>query len=453
MGVTERIAHFVAGLRFSDVPADVVDTIRFRFMDTIGCLLAGCSFAESQRVAALSAEMNHTGTSTVVGYGMRAHPLQTALVHGVMAHSADYDDVSWGMVGHPSAPVISALLPLAESTDASGTDLATAYVAGVEVEVTLGLDLNPTLYDAGWHATGVLGVLGAAAGAARILELNPGQTAHAIGIAASLAGGLRQNFGSMVKALHVGKAASSGVMAALLARSGFTASHDVLDGKLGFSQALSRRGDFPSVQTLGQVWKLREPGVVVKQYPSCGATQQALDAILSLVKCHDIRPGDVEAIAVGLAPAALMPLQTGWPQTGLDGKFSLPFCMAVAVQDRRVGLDAFTDARVHDPDVVSLMKRVQTTLHPDLRDCAPNSNRASAAIVQVTMCDGRVVVRRVDCPAGAPENPLRENAFVAKFADCAGHVLPAWKVAIATDLLNQLPALKTVGDMISHLVP
>ena len=346
--------------------------------------------------------------------------------------------------GHPSAPILSPTLAVAERAGASGADLVTAFVVGVEVEAKIGRAVNPAHYEVGWHATATCGVLGAAAAVAKLLGLSPTQASHALAIAASMASGIKANFGTDCKPLHVGHASRCGVEAALLAQAGFTGNPDALEHEDGFGSTHGggSKPEWHLVADLGAPHEVAEPGIGVKRYPSCASTHQSLDAMLALIEEHALTPAAVEAIECGVYYLAPHQLIHDRAETGLEGKFSMAYCVSVALLDRTVGLAQFDNERVRRADVQAFMPKVRMFVHPEqtTRECLPT--RFSE--VTITLQDGRRLAKRVAHAKGQPKNPLTLGELEAKFRDCASRVLPAERTE---SVLSAVRALETVPDV------
>ena len=443
--VIEQLAAYAAGESFDKLPEAAVRGARRAILDTLGVTLAGAPETTARRVRALIAHRRSAPEATVAGTGLRASVEDAALANGTAGHALDYDDVQASLSGHPSVPVLPAALALAERQRASGGLLLTAFVVGVEIEAKLGRAMNPGLYEVGWHATSVLGVFGAAAAASRVLGLSPERTAHALAIAASLSSGVKANFGTDGKPLHAGHAARSGVEAALLAEAGFTANPRALEHVDGFGSTHGAGGrpvwDMALVG-LGAPHEVADPGIGVKRYPACASTHQTLDATLDLVAEHRFGADAVETVECAVHYMAPHQLIYDRARTGLEGKFSMPYCVSVALLDGTVGLAQFEEDRVRRADVQALMPRVRMIVHPDqtTRDCLPT--RFSE--VTIRLRDGRRLERRVHLAKGQPQVPLTDAELTAKFLDCATRVMPG---ARANELLGLVQGIEGLVDV------
>jgi 2-methylcitrate dehydratase PrpD len=409
-------------------------------LDTIGVALAGASEPASRAVqAAIGGD--DAGSCTVWGTNLRTSATGAALANGTSAHALDYDDMCFVSLAHPSAPLVPALLAAAELVGASGAQVVDAYTIGFEIEARLGRVMNPRHYQRGWHCTSTLGAIGAAAAVSRLMKLDPRTAAHAIAIAASESSGLKENFGTMVKPLHAGLAARDGVLAALLARSGLTASERALDGPQGFLRAMDSERDTleHEASDLGVRWELVDTGITVKLYPSCAATHPALDAILTLRQREACTADDVDRIQIDVDAITPTVLIYERPSTGLEAKFSMPFCAAAALLDGRVGIDTFDAERIADPQLMSLMGRIAIQVDPALGVEAPPLTQAR---VHVRLRDGRTRTETADGARGYPDRPATEAELADKFVSCAMRAIPGASARQALTLLRDLETLE-----------
>lgn len=444
MGLTRHVAEWVAGITPDHVPEAVQREAVVHLVDTVGVALAG---SRAPLSAILRAHVERAGgcpQATVLGCTSRVSAQQAALVNGAAAHALDYDDTQlaerpdrvYGLLTHPSAPVLPAVLALAELVDASGREALTAYALGVEVACKLAEAADPRLYEAGFHTTGVVGVLGAAAGAAWLLTRDVGSVARALSLAASMAGGLREQFGTMAKPLHAGRAAENGAVAAQLAVAGFTAAEDALEAPRGFFSAYA--GGFDEavvVGRLGQPWSLIDPGVSLKPAPSGSLTHPAIDATLDLARAYDVRPDEVESVQVGVnryMPNALLHVV---PTDELQAKFSLPYAVAVTLLDRAAGLAQFTDERVRQPDVAALIRRIEVVVDPEAEAAGYHQMYTR---VTLHLRDGRTVEARASYARGSPQRPFTRDDLLAKFRDCASLALSSDRVETLMQSLERI---------------
>jgi len=308
MGITQEIARYVAGTRYRDIPGDVIQLARGFILDGLGVALAG-STDECARI--VQRQIRQTGGSaecSVLGTSVLAPAAKAALANGVAGHAMDYDDTQlstskeavYGLLTHPTTPVLAAVLALGEKQKITGAEFLLTYVLGVEVECRIADAINPRHYQSGFHSTATMGGLGAAMAAGKILGLKEPQLLTTLGIAASMASGLRENFGTMTKPLHAGRAAENGVSAALLARDGFTAAPNILEAGRGFFNAMAGGYDDSKIGgRLGSPYFMKQPGISIKPYPSGSLSHPAQDLILDLVKEHDVKAENIERIDVG----------------------------------------------------------------------------------------------------------------------------------------------------------
>ena len=414
------------------------------FRDTMGVMLAG-SREPAARVAQSMAAEDGVGACRVVGTALTTSAELAALANGVAAHSLDYDDMCFVSLAHPSCALVPASLAAGELVHARPTALLDAYVVGFELECRLGNVMNPRHYhQRGWHCTSSIGTLGAAAAAARVFGLDAPTAQHALGIAASSACGLKENIGSMVKPLHAGMAARNGVMAARLAQRGFTASPHAIDGPQGYLAAMD--SEQPSldaaVADLGIRWEILETGITVKLYPSCAATHPPLDALIDMQRREGFPADEVRAVVVEVDSMTPRLLIHPDPATGLEAKFSMPFCAAAALVYGRLGIDTFDVEHIRNPAIRGVMPRVTLRANAAFDQAAP----LSQARVTVELRDGRTVSQSADGARGYPGR-LTDEELAAKFAGCASRTLTepaarsAWGALVALDGLTDVREL------------
>lgn len=435
-GLTRQVARFVSTLDPAAIPARCYEAARTGTADCVAVMVAGANEEPVGIVRGLASEASGPSGAPEIPSGRTLTALDAALVNGVAGHVLDYDDVA--MDGHTSVALAPAILAEGWAVGASGRDALAAYVAGYEVWAAL-MEREPgALHERGFHPTAVWGTLSAAAACARLQGLDEERTAHAIGIAASLAAGLVANFGTMTKSLHAGRTAQAGVFAARLAKNGYTASTDVLEHQSGFLRAHSPSGN-PDLSDgdlkLGRDWRLERTGVNVKRYPICYATHRSIDAMIDLAQQSDLKPGDVKEIRATIGETQRVMLRNREPQNGLEAKFSIEFAMASALIARSVGLSQLTDAFVQRPDVQAAFGKVSCATVPN----EPGTPFAPADSVSVLLASGREIVHAPVAHArGSWENPMTPAEFREKFMDCTERALGGNR---ATSLFEALMAL------------
>ena len=424
MSIAQELAQRITALNYASLPPAAVHWAKVGILDTVGVTLAGSS-EDTARLAGLALGSG-AGPSHVFGSDRRVNPLDAALINGAASHALDFDDCNNTFGGHPSAPVLSALFALADEIGANGRDFIAAYVAGFETETKIALAVNFHHYTKGWHPTATLGVFGSAAACAHLLRLDAEKTAVAIAAAASFSSGVKANFGTMMKPLHVGHCARNGLFAALLAREGYTANAaGAFEHKQGFFNVFNGEGNYDAAKILpawGNPWDIVEPGIAIKQYPCCGSTHPAIDAMLDLVRTHDVKPADVERIESWTHPRRLEHTNRPHPQSELDAKFSVQYCLARALIDRKVAIDQFDGDAYMDKKVRDLMPRIHAAPYTTAQFPADNHFGAE---VKVTLRDGTVRTKKVDQPHGrTSKNPLARELLKDKFVNCARRALP-----------------------------
>ena len=443
---TARLAEFAVS---ATPPAGARAAAATAYLDTVGVTLAGAAEPAARIVQDVIASEG-TGACHVFGTPFTASASAAALANGTAAHALDYDDMCFVSLAHPSAPLVSAALAAGEASGASGRGVLDAYVVGFEIEGRLGRAMNPRHYERGWHCTSTLGTVGAAAAAARTLGLDVATAGHALAIAASSASGLKENFGTMVKPLHAGLAARNAVLAALLAKRGMTASDAAIEGPQGFLHAMDSRVESLDevIGDLGVRWEILDTGITVKLYPSCAGTHPTLDALLDLVRREHVTADQVEAVEIGVDAIVPTILIYDRPASGLEGKFSMPFCAAVAIVDRKVGVDTFQAARIADPKIAALMPRVTMRVDSTLDAGAP---RLTQARVTVRLNDGRTLQASANGARGYPARPASPEELATKFLTCASRTLSSAQAQQALDALRGIERVQDVRTMAEQL--
>ena len=423
----------------------------YAILDTVGVTLVG-SREPAARIVARTVQA--PAGSRLIGTSLRAPAPDAALANGTSAHALDFDDVSPALVGHPSAVLVPALLAVGDEIGASGEAILDAYVVGFEVAARLGRALNPLHYNRGWHATATLGAPAAAAAVAHVLRLSRPQVQAAISIAGSLAGGMRVSFGSMVKPLHAGHAARTGVLAARLAEGGFDASAELFEAPRGFGDLFGEDVDWDRAFAN---WSWSEPeilssGIQVKPYPSCAMTHTAIASMLSLrdsvsrVEQAKRSTWTIDRIECRVTPVTPQILIHSRPQTGLQAKFSMEYCLAVTLLDGQPGLAQFTDERVKQSDVQSLLRRVEIEADPTLVEDLTRGR--SPVVVSIRLSNGQRLQATREIPPGSPEEPLTPAQLEQKFLSNATPLLGERRAVDAMTAFNRLQQADSVSRVL-----
>jgi 2-methylcitrate dehydratase PrpD len=434
---TRILADFVASIEYAALPQELVRRVSRQCLDLAGVALAGAGEPAARAVRALA---DSHGPATIWGTGATSSAADAAFANATAGHALDFDDM-WLPGAHPSAPVFPAGFAVAEISKVSGQDLIAALAAGYEV---MGRMHSAVSGRFGWHPTGVFGTFGAAAAASRLLRLSGSQTAMALGIASSMAGGIDGHSGTMTKPLHAGLAARGGVQAALLAADGFTASETVLDGgRRSFYDAFFATAS-PQIwrltADLGSAYYLLSPGIGIKMYPAGYYLHQSFEAALAVVEAQDIGADDVDAIRIGVPGSRF---DRPFPRSSLDAKFSVQYMAAMAVSYRRLTADLFDEEVVFSPAVQSLLARISAYHDPRL----PANPDIAYNPVTISCRDGREFTRSVTQPKSHWRYPLPRETWVGKFRANASPVLGG---AAADGLIDAFDHLADAPD-VSHI--
>jgi 2-methylcitrate dehydratase PrpD len=440
VGVTENIASFVARTTAEDIPSEVFARAKRHVIDTLGVGI-GASRGPIARILSKVVRGEKAGEAFLWDGSGRASASDAAWANGTLAHALDFDDGGVAPTPmHPSSPVLPAVWALGESRNLSGKEALSAYIVGLEVECKIASAISLSHYDHGWHATGVLGVLGAVAGASRLAGLSREKVRTALGIVASMAGGLRANFGTMTKPLHAGLAARNGLMATLLAEAGWSANPDILDAEKGFLNVFGC-GEVRPLDSLGNPFHFLSPGVSIKRFPTCSATHLCIEALLGLKQEYPIAADQVESIECGVhALSHEVLMKEPRVETPEQARFSLYFAMAVVLLEGSIELKHFASDTLGREDVRALMKRVKVYVHPELRDL--ESKRKHFGQVSVRLKDGSFVSKKETRVRGRAPLFLEDSEVDAKFCGCVEQVLGGRETQDLLDRLHHLESLK-----------
>ena len=429
---TAAAAEFVEKVTFAGIPTEALRIGTRCLLDGLGLLVAG---SEELSVALLIEEAEQSGgrpDALLLGRGNKKVPASLAArVLGTAGHAHDWDDSQvsvdpahvYGLLTHPTIPPLTSALVMAQKLGGvDGKTFMLAFLAGFEVECKISEWMLPQHYVKGMHSSGTVGTFGAYAAAAKLIGLNGDKLRSGFGIAASFAAGIRCNFGTMTKPLHVGRAAENGVTAALLAARGFTADPDALDGPWGFF-AVQGGGVTPEKvgQGFGKIWTIVEPGVSIKPYPCGVLTHPTIDLMLKLVSEHDVKPEEIDAVKVYAGTNILKPIRYPVAANHLQAKFSLPAALAMIALARRAGKREFSDEFVAFAPMQAMQRRISTELDLDIEKMGFDKMRSR---IIIRLRDGRRIEGWADERyRGGPENPLSDADIEAKVRSCCDGVL------------------------------
>jgi 2-methylcitrate dehydratase PrpD len=440
MGLTTDMGRFLASLRFENLPPEASKTVRLGFTDCIACLVTGWNQTVT-RTAARGLDIAHDGAGPISA--LRAPAPERALLYGIASHAIDYDDT--GMAGHPSAILVPTILAEAAESGADGRKMITAYVGGYEIWSEMTRREPDQLHRKGWHPTAMLGTVAAAAAVSVLRGHDAAMAKRTLGVAASLAGGIVGNFGSMTKPYQVGRSAQSGLLAARLAEAGLTSTDTAIEDDLGFLRALSPKGavDISSPSALGKEWGILRTGINIKLYPVCYAIHRALDAVIDMRAAKPVKPDEVEAIDVEIGQTQAEILRVHRPTNGLDAKISGEFAMASAIVAGACGNAELTDAFVNRADVQDLIGKVRihtTTERDQLEPAHSPFDRVS-----LVLKDGRkLTTEAVTRPRGHFERGVDADKMWVKFEDCTK---PALGERGARNLFDTVQRLEQIGSV------
>lgn len=439
---TRKFANFVNTTNFESIPSKVREHSKMMFLDWLGVTLAG----SKEKIATVMMDFimeldgeSESGEATIIGKNVRTDIMKAALINGSMSHVLDLDDYHGGTLNHPTVAVLPAIMAVAENKKLGGKDIITALTVAFDVLVRIGYGAGREHYDRGWHATSTLGKFGATAGVGKLLGLNVEQMINAFGIAGTLAGGVRQVFGTMGKSFHAGKASQDGILAAMLAQKGFECSKEIIEGKHGFMDLFAQKTDFKKMlDNLGKDFYL--PTVSFKPYASCGGTHSTIDVMKDIRNNKNFKINEVAEISLELGSIALEAAGKVEPATGLEAKFSTYFCAALALTEGEAGIDKFTDEKANDPGLNELRKKVKITiLKPDIH---------LAARAAVKMKDGSIFKSKVDVPKGDPANPVSYLELVNKFNGLATNIISQDKIKTLVEQIKSLENIQNINQLL-----
>lgn len=430
--VTQSLADFYSNIEIATLPDWTLEESKRALINFLGVSLAAVNDHSPGILAKWIQSENSNPEITIIGMEQKSSPVYAALMNGYLAHLHDFDDTHFPTILHPSAPIWPSVLAVAEQRSLTGREALAGFVIGAELACRLAMSVHPWHYDQGWHITGTVGVMGAAGGAAFLLNLGSSQFTSALGLSGTQAGGVREVFGTHAKALHAGKAASNGLQAALLAEQGLEGPLDIIGGSRGFWAVLSGSGFNPEIisDSLGSHWEMGSNGL--KPYANGVVSHALQDALIGLREQYGLLTDEVEAISLTVNPLVFELMNRPNPQTSLEAKFSFQHGAAIALTDGQVLNDQFDLSRVNDPLVMGLRGRISALPDPTLEE--------DSAHVMVKKIDGSSIEMFVNHASGSPKNPMTDKALDEKFLALATKILPDGQarqlLAVARDAEN-----------------
>jgi 2-methylcitrate dehydratase PrpD len=433
--VTQTLADFVAKHPSQGWDASVDKEAHRTLLNWVGCAIGASQHASVKAALAAVMELAPTAQATILGRGERVDVASAALLNGIASHTFDFDDTHLKTIIHPAGPVASALLALAEHCGATGRQFIDALVLGIDVECRVGNAIYPEHYDRGWHITGSTGMLGAAAACARLIGLDAGKTAMALGIAASQPIGVREQFGSMTKAFHVGGAARAGLMSALMAKHGYTASSRAIEAPRGLAQTYSTKCDWSEVTS--ELGKRFEISFNTYKPFACGIViHPSIDGCVQLASGNRLPIDDIERVDLKVHSLVLELTGKTEPRSGLEAKFSVYHACAAGILFSEVGEDAFSDEVVARADVIALRDRIKASVDDGIDE--------ASADVTINCKDGRKLHVFVEHAIGSVERPMSDADLQRKFHGLVDPVLGSTR---AEHLIEECTTLSGAADV------
>ena len=446
-GATAQIAQFVADATYGDLPASVVAAAKDSFLDTLGIAIAGAAEPGGRLMLDYALQTGGTAEASLIGTDVKVPARAAAEANGTLAHVVGFSDFSVRNVLHPSVAVLPAVWAVGEAVGASGAQLILAHVVGVEVSCKIGRVLTPDFTQRGFHPCAIVGTFGAAAAAAKLLGLDADGVARALGIAGVRAGGIKVSLGTMSKAYAVGNAAAGGVVAAELARIGYTGATDVLEGRDGFFQTFGNGVQAADMaDELGRPYEFEHPGITIKPYPACTRSHPAIDAALQ-AWAYGVDADAIEHVACHVAPAVMQVVKVARPRNAMEAKFSLPFCLSAALLDGEVVMDTFTEAKVRSERMQALMQRVEPQAVDALSQHGPFAAEVTITLKDGTCLRGSADRNLWDDPAAA--SPGKRSQLVSKFMSCATRVLSHTEAERMLALVGSLENETDIGRLMA----
>lgn len=387
---TQMIIDFICDTKYEDIPEIARENAKGRILDTLGVMVKGGKESVGSVMKEFISRYGGKAESSVVNFGERTDVLTSTFVNGCLSHAIDFDDHY--ILSHPSIGVVPALISVGEMVGASGEELITAYVVGLEIYTKVQKMMSTEPWYRGFHASGIWGTLSSCATAGKLLGLNKEQMLNAWGTACSSFCGIKRNMGTMTKPFHAGRSAEGGIRAALLAQIGCTSHPDAFEGRFGLLYCFLSETEprWQYIEELGKDYDLENSPTLIKPHPSCGGTHAAMNGMLQLIREHDLHEEDIDHVDVGMNQGGVDSLYYPDPQNIYEAKFSMHFCMALLMHFRRWGVDLHTEETVHDPAMRALYPKTNFYVDEKLDKEIDRDMCDYHAIVTVYMKDGKV---------------------------------------------------------------
>ncbi|MFW0765519.1 MmgE/PrpD family protein [Trabulsiella odontotermitis] len=412
--IQQNLADFIAGCDYANIDNKYIQDIKYRIIDWLGCAITGAHYPQSTIARQFFSQSQGIQEATIIGAQGKYPAGNAALVNGIIGHVCELDDGHRKAIGHPGSVTLPVALALGEKLNASTEDFLRALILGYDLFARLGQAVNPSHYST-WHTTGTCGAFAATATAASLMRLDPQQTCHALGIVATLASGIQESFGTHAKALTIGHACQNAIYAASLAKLGYTGSPTAITGKKGFISSTCTEAHLDILRNPSEATLISDTAFY-KIYASCGHTNSPLDALFSLLKQHTISPEHIKQITVETYKVAVDITRELKSDTEDAAKFSLPYCLSVAILFGEVSLRQFRPAILHDPDVNALAAKVQVVESAEATARFPKRQ----ASVSIRLHDGTQYVAQVMDATDEVNTHQIEQKFRAATSHLAG---------------------------------
>ena len=439
--LTKKLGEFIFTMDKSKIPDHIFEHTKVAFMDWLAVTIAGRDDPLVEKLIKYSDLVGGHEQATIIGHGIKKSLVHTALINGSASHALDYDDSLIAFMGHPSVTIFPSILAISEWQEKSGTDFLTAYLVGLAVGSAIGVCAGFEHYAAGWHATSTLGHFASAAGCAKLLQLTQKEAIYALGIAGTQACGLKRVFGTMCKPFHAGNASQAGLMSALLAEEEFTCVDDILEGKLGFFQVAKGKVDPNVIDKLGESWEVEN--LAQKYHASCHATHSPIEGARDIVAKNQIQVESIQSIKIFSSQIALDAAGKINPMTGMEAKFSIPYCVANALLYSNTGIQAFDNEKINQHNIRSLMDKISVQLTDEFS--------ALETRVEITTNSGNVYSTVSNIMDEIPDLDKKRESISAKFEDLCGPVFGSKETKELSNTILTLEKLDNMRDLITRL--